>query len=117
MGSPDIVTKVYPYPGYCATALQKSQKFRVRVWGSYITYRSSAYGTEVLQNSQEFRVLWHGRTELTYVIYVPVPWVFVALAYRTSRISGYGYDCRTELPEVPGTGMNVLQNLHKFFVG
>ena len=25
--------------------------------------------------------------------------------------------CRTELPEVPGTGMNVLQNLQKFFVG
>ena len=40
----------------------------------------------------------------------------MALAYRTSRSSGYGYDCRTELQEVPGTGMNVLQNLQKFFV-
>ena len=47
----------------------------------------------------------------------PVPWVFVALAYRTSRSSGYGYEGRTELPEVPGSGMNVLQNLQIFFVG
>ena len=30
-----IVTKVYPYPGYCATVQGKSQKFRVMViWGS-----------------------------------------------------------------------------------
>ena len=107
--TPDIV---------CATVLQKSQKFRVRVWGSYRTYRSSGYGTEVLQNSQKFRVLWHGRTELTHVVknYIPVPRVFVALAYGTSRSSGYAYERHTELPKVPGTGMNVLQNLQKFFV-
>ena len=53
------------------------------------------------------------RTHVTYKNDVPVPRVFVALACRTSRSSGYGYEGRTE---VPGTGMNVLQNLQKFFV-
>ena len=79
-------------------------------------------GTEVLQNSQKFRVLWYGRTELTkvpgrYQNAVPVPRVFVARAYRAYRSSGYGHECRTELTEVPGTGTNVLHNLQKFFVG
>ena len=41
--------------------------FRVRVWESYRTSRSSGTGMEVLQNSQKFRVLWHGRTELTEI--------------------------------------------------
>ena len=45
-GSPGILTKEYPYPGYCATILQKTQKFRLRVWGSYRTYRSSGHGYE-----------------------------------------------------------------------
>ena len=76
----------------------------------------------MLQNSQKFRVLWHGRTEPTevparYKNAVPVPPVFVALAYRAYRSSGYGYESCTELTEVPGTGMNVLENLQKFFVG
>ena len=31
---------------------------------------------------------------------MPVPGVFVAPAYRTSRSSGYGYECRTEVTEV-----------------
>ena len=61
--------KVYPYPGYCATILQKSQKFRVRVGGSYRTYRSSVYG-------------YGSVTELT-----EVPGI-VARAYRTYRTSG-----------------------------
>ena len=82
----------------------------------------SGTGTAVLQNSQKFRALWHGRTALAevpgrYKNAVPVPRVFVARAYRAYRSSGYGYECRTELKEVPGTGMNVLQNLQKFFVG
>ena len=65
-----IVARVYPYPGYCAIVLQKSQKFRARVWGSYRTYRSSGYGygsvielTEApgsgmnfIQNLQKFRI-------------------------------------------------------------
>ena len=64
-------------------------------------------GTEVLQNSQKFRVLWHGRTEPTEIPgrhenVVPVP-----------RLLWHG---RTELTEVPGTGMNVIQNLQKFRV-
>ena len=76
----------------------------------------------MLQNAQKFRVLWHGRAELTevpgrYKNAVPVPRVFVALAYRTYRSSGYEYESRTDLTEVPGTGMNALHNLQKLFVG
>ena len=63
----------------------------------------------MLKNSQKFRVLWHGRTEHTevpgrYKNAVLVSRVFVARAYRAYRSSGYGYECRTELTEVPGTG-------------
>ena len=28
---PDIFTRAYPYPGYCATGVQNLHKFRVRV--------------------------------------------------------------------------------------
>ena len=79
-------------------------------------------GTKVLQQFQKFRILWHRRTELTEVprgyktCCTRTPDI-VAQAYRTSTGSGYGYECRTELTEVPGTGMNVLQNLQKFCVG
>ena len=64
-------------------------------------------GIRVLQNFQKFRVLWHGRTELTevpgrYENAVPVP-----------RVLWHG---RTDLTEVSGTGMNVVQNSQKFFV-
>ena len=41
---------------------------------------------------------------------------FVPRAYRTCTSSGYGYECRTEHPELPGTGMNVVQNIQKFRV-
>ena len=63
---------------------------------------------KVLQNFQKFRVLWYGRTELTevpgrYENAVPVPRVFVALAYRTYRSSEYGYEYPTEFTEVPRT--------------
>ena len=108
MWAPRVYERRYTRtPGIvCATGLglglrlvlQMSQKFRVRVWGSYRSYRNSRCGTEVLQNSQKFRVLWHGRKEL-YICYkngIPYP--------------GYLWHWRTELPEVPGTGMNVLQN-------
>ena len=108
--------------GYCGTGIQNSQKFRAGtkhdvpvprvLWlGSYRTHRSSGYGyksltelpegpgadMEVLQNFQNFRVLWHGRTEFSevpgrYKHAVPVPRVFVAPAYRTSKSSGYGYE-------------------------
>ena len=68
---------------------------------------------KVLQNFQNVRVLWHGRPELPevpgrYKNAVSVLRVFVALAYRTYRSSGHKYESRTELTEVPGTGMNVL---------
>ena len=77
--------------------LQKSHKFRVRVWGFYRPYTSSGH--------------WHGSvTEFTEVLRV------ATRAYRTHRSSGYGYERRAELTEVPGTGMNVLQGLKKFFV-
>ena len=108
IGLPGYCNKVYPYPGYCATVLQKSQKFRVRVWGSYRTYKSSGYGYESVAELTEVP----GR----YKNAVPIPRVFVARAYRPYRNSGYGYECRTELTEVSGTGtgMSALQNLQVF---
>ena len=42
----------------------------------------------------------------------PYPGVLLHGAYRAHRSSGYGYECHTELTEVPGTGMKVLQNWH-----
>ena len=85
--------------------LQNLQKFRVR-------YGSGAEITEV-----PGIVARAYRTHIRYKNDIPVPRVFVALAYITSRSSGYGYECHTELPQVPDTGMNVLQNSQKFFVG
>ena len=41
--------------------------FRVRVWEFTELPEVSGTGMEVLQNSQKFRVLWHGGTELTEV--------------------------------------------------
>ena len=95
------------FPGKGMGILQNLQ-FRVRVRKCHVTHK--------------FRVLWHGRTELTefpgrYKNAAPVPRVFVARAYRAYRSSGYGYEYRTDLTEVPGTGMNALENLQKFFVG
>ena len=60
---------------------------------------------KVFQNFPNFRVLWHGRTELTqvpgrYKNAVPVPRVL----------------WRTDLTEVPGTDMDVVQNSQKFRV-
>ena len=89
------------------TVLQKSQKFRVRVSGSYRTYKSSGYG-------------YGSVTELTEVpgrckSDVLVPRGFVER--RTELTEVRSSECPAELKEVPGTGMNVLQNLRKFFVG
>ena len=84
----------------------------------------------ILPNLQIFHVRYGSVTELTKVpgivarAYrthirktngIPVLGVFVVLAYRTSRRSGYGCEGHTELPEVPGTGMNILQNPQMFF--
>ena len=76
---------------------------------------------EVLKNSQKFRVLRHGRTELTEVpgaykicgTRTPVIVargvensqkfrVRVLTCYRTHRSSEYGYESLTELAEDPG---------------
>ena len=112
--------------------LRNSQKFRVRVWKSYRTHRSSGYcgagvRTEltevpsgystcctrtpcivarVVQNSQKFRAGVQNLQKLRVGIEnaVPVPQVFVVLAYGTYRSPGYGYECPAELIEVPGTG-------------
>ena len=122
--------------GHCGTGVQNSQKFRAGtkenvpvprlLWhGAYRTHRSSGYGYErhkeltevpgtgmkVLQNSQKFRVLWHGRTEFTefrgrYKNAVPVPRVLRPRAYRAYRSSGYGCECR----------MNVVLKLQNFWV-
>ena len=102
--------------------IQKSQKFRVRAWGPYRTYRSFGYGYESVAELTGVPGIVARASELTevpgrYKNVVPVPRVLVARAYRAYRSSGYGYECRTELTEVPGTGMNVLQNLQKFVVG
>ena len=76
---------------------------------------------DVLQNLHKFRVLWHGRTELTdvpggYENTVPVSRVFGHGAYRTNRSSGYGHECTIEITKCQGTGMKVLQNFQKFYV-
>ena len=81
----------------------------------------SGAGMEVLQYAQKFRVLWHGRTELTEVpggykrCCTRTPGI-VARSYRSYRSSGNGYECRTELTEVLCTGMDAVQNSQKFRV-
>ena len=103
-------------------ALQKFQKFRV-LWHRRTEPQKFREGTK------------HA---------VPVPRVLRHGSYRTHGSSGYGYgslteilevadmggrvsqnaqNCRvlwhgrTELPEVSGSGISVLQKLQKFFVG
>ena len=120
---------------YCGAGVQNSQKFRAGttsavpvpwvLWhGTHMTNRSSGYGYE-------------GPTELT-----EVPGTGIKVLHRTSRSSGYcgtgvqnlqkfragikmlypypGYLWyeRTELTEVPGTGIfcSVVQNLQKLRV-
>ena len=55
--------KVYPYPGYCATVLEESHNFRVRVYEDLTQLPEVlGTGTDVLQNVQKFWVFWHRRT-------------------------------------------------------
>ena len=104
------LTRVTEFPGKgMMRILQNFKKFRVRVRMSYRSSRNSGYYGTGVSNSQKFRA---GTKHA-----VPVPRVLWPRAYRTFRSSRYGYECRTELLEVPGTGMNALQNLQKFFVG
>ena len=50
----------------------------------YKTNKSSGTSLKVIQNFQNFWLLWHGRIEHT-------------------EVPGYGYERPTELTEVPGT--------------
>ena len=63
-------------------------------------------------SSRTYRSSGYGYGSVTELPEVPG----IERAYRAYRRSGYGYEC-TEVTEVPGTGMNALQNLQKFFVG
>ena len=92
-------------PGKGMGVLQNFQKCWVRVWMCYRTYISSGYCGTGVQNSQKFRA----GTKMLY----PYPGLSHG-AYRANRSSGYGYECPTELTEVPGTGMKVLQNFQKY---
>ena len=89
------LAEVTEIPGKGRGVLQNLQKFRVRVRKCYRTHRSSGYCGTGVQNLQN---VWAGIRML-----YPYP--------------AYLWHGRTELTEVPGTGMNVVQNLQKFFVG
>ena len=81
--APRVLQQRYTRTPGIVPVVQKSQKFRVRVWGSYRTYRSSGYGYASVTELAEVP----GR----YKHAVPVPRVFVARAYKASGSSGYGY--------------------------
>ena len=104
------LTGVTEFPGKGMRIFQNFQNFRVRVRMSYRTYRSSGYCGTGVQSTRKVR---GGARRHA----VPVLRVLRPRACRTSRSSGYRYECRTELTEVLGTGMNAVQNLQKFFVG
>ena len=123
--------------GYCGSgiySLHNSQKFRAStkhavpaprvLWHrSYRTHRSSrneceslnelpqvsGTGMKVLQNFQNFRVLWHTDVQN-----------FQKSRAGTNTLYPYPgslWHRRTELPEVPGTAMSFLQKSQKLFVG
>ena len=83
----------------------------------------SGTGMDLLQNFQKFRVLWHRyslqnsrkfRAGTKHA--VPVPRVLWHRSYKTHRSSRNGCESLNELPQVPGTGMKVLQNFQNFRV-
>ena len=88
------LTEVTEVPGKGMGILQNLQKFRVRVRKCYRTHRSSGYCGTGAQNSQKFR----------------------AGTKNAVPVSGYCVTGRTELTEVPGTGLKVVQNLQKYRV-
>ena len=72
---------------------------------SYRISRSSGYGCECLAELPEVpgtvaRAYRTFKSSGRYKYDVPVPRVFVAPAYRSSRSSGYGYERPTEVTEV-----------------
>ena len=95
--------------------------FRVKVWEAYRTSRSFGYGYRSVTDVTEVP----GIVERAYKTQkfragtkhaVHVPRVLLHRSNRTHINSEYLYESLTELPEVPGTGTNVLQNLQKFRV-
>ena len=64
-------------------------------------------GMEVLQNSQKFRV--------GIRMFYPYPG-YCDTGVQNLQKFGYGYECRPQLTEVPGTGMHVVKNSQKFRV-
>ena len=118
--SPDFVSKVYPYPGYCATdSLTQVKEVRRKGMGIINIFQQIPvlYGIVAEFPVARGLVAQAKKTHMSYVNYMPAPLVLVVLTYRNSRIPWYGYECRTELREVPGTGTNVLQTLQKYLIG
>ena len=82
----------YGYP--CITTLQSSP----------------GTGMKHLQNSQKFRIWYTNAVPIPlpapgyFYKGIPVPWVLSHGRSELNEKSGYGYECRTELTEVPGTG-------------
>ena len=76
-------------------ALQNFQKSRVRVYNCYRTHRSFGYCGRGVPNSQK----------------IPAG---IKMSYPYPGCCVHG---RTELTEVPGTGISVIQNLPNVFVG
>ena len=72
--------------------VQNSREFRVRVYNPYRSHRSPMYCGTGVQNSQKFQA---------GIIMVYRHPGIVARSHRTYRGSGYGYESRTELTEVP----------------
>ena len=109
-GLPRYCNKDIPVPRVLCHSLTEVTKVQGRVWNLIEITEVPGTGTKVLQNSQNFRLLWHGRTELTEV---PGEYKNAVTLYP---YPGYLWNGRTELTKVPGTGMNVVQNLQKFRV-
>ena len=71
----------------------------------------------VLHNLQKFRVRYESVTELTEVPGIVARAKITHSSYKMiNPYPGYLWHWRTELPEVPGTGMNVVQNFQEFRV-
>ena len=83
------VYRTHTGPGYGYECPTELSEVRVRVWMSYRTIRSSGTDMNVLQNFQNFRVLWHGRTELTQVSGTGMNTLQNLQKFRVRVISGY----------------------------
>ena len=97
-----VLVQVHTRPSCKGTfSVQKSQNCRVRVREVYRTYRNIS-GTVWRLHRKPYQ-------QPGIVTTVPVPPVTVREAYRPDRPVGYRYESLTELTELSGTGMKVLQ--------